>query len=102
MLTTLPGSILDAEWVFEVTIGSTVTPKDFGIVAVLDGSEYTRARSCKILTLCSGILKLTPLKLAAVPPPTALCEISLDSNAIDVAFSESGTRIAVLTAFGFS
>lgn len=30
----------------------------------------------------------------------SLCEISLDSNAIDVAFSKSGTRMAVLTLDG--
>jgi hypothetical protein len=39
------GSILDAEWVFEVTPGSTSSPDDFGAVAVIDGSEYNLLQS---------------------------------------------------------
>src|SRR5436190_5613119 len=45
-------------------------------------------------------LKLTPLRRSAVPPPMALCEVELDSNAIDIAFSKSSTQIAALTALG--
>ncbi len=41
-------------------------------------------------------LKLTPLRLANIPPPMALHELALDQNAIDVAFSQSNTRLAVL------
>ena len=41
-------------------------------------------------------LKLTPLRMAGVPPPMAHNELALESNAIDVAFSKSGSRIAVL------
>jgi elongator complex protein 1 len=48
------------------------------------------------------ILKLTPLRLAGVPPPMAHCEITVDSNIVDVSFSHSGTRIAVLTRDNFS
>ncbi|GES62588.1 elongator complex protein 1 [Aspergillus terreus] len=80
------GSILDMDFVFDVAHGSTVPPNDVGAVAVIDGK----------------ILKLTPLRLSGVPPPMAHNEVALDSNIIDVAFSKSGTRIAVLMKDRFS
>ncbi|KAJ5938769.1 hypothetical protein N7466_001903 [Penicillium verhagenii] len=80
------GSILDMDYVFDVHQGSTVIPDDVGAVAVIDGKT----------------LKLTPLRLAGVPPPMAHNELKLDSNVIDVAFSKSGTRIAVLMESSFS
>ncbi|KAJ5812211.1 hypothetical protein N7474_008512 [Penicillium riverlandense] len=79
-------SILDLDYVFDINHGSTVIPDDVGAVAVFDGR----------------ILKLTPLRLAGVPPPMAHNELALDSNVIDVAFSKSGTRIAVLMQDHFS
>ncbi|KAJ0420730.1 IKI3 family-domain-containing protein [Aspergillus carlsbadensis] len=79
-------SILDGEFVFEVLHGSTISPNDVGAVAVIDGKN----------------LKLTPLRLSGVPPPMAHNELALDSNAIDVAFSKTGTRIAVLMNDHFS
>lgn len=42
-------------------------------------------------------LKLTPLRIANVPPPMALCTVSLDRKPTDVALSKSGTRLAVLS-----
>lgn len=78
-------SILDVDYVFDVHHGSTVIPEDVGAVAVIDGKN----------------LKLTPLRLAGVPPPMAHNELPLDSNVIDVAFSKTGTRIAVLTEASF-
>jgi elongator complex protein 1 len=42
-------------------------------------------------------LKLTPLRLANVPPPMSLHKLSLEHKAIDVAVSMSGTRLAVLS-----
>lgn len=33
------GSILDADWVFDVAHGSTSIPDDVGAVAVIDGSK---------------------------------------------------------------
>lgn len=45
---------------------------------------------------------MTPLRLSGVPPPMAHNELTLDSNAVDVAFSKSGTRIAVLMNDHFS
>ncbi|OJD18861.1 hypothetical protein AJ78_01116 [Emergomyces pasteurianus Ep9510] len=74
-------TLLDTEWVFDVSRGSTLSPNDFGVVAVIDGRS----------------LKLTPLKLSNVPPPMAACDILLESNAVDVAFSKSNTQFAVLT-----
>ncbi|KAE8150092.1 IKI3 family-domain-containing protein [Aspergillus avenaceus] len=79
-------SILDAEFVFNVSHGSTTTPGDVGAVGVIDGKT----------------LKLTPLRLSGVPPPMAHNELELDSNILDVAFSKSGTRIAVLMKDRFS
>ncbi|KAK2799452.1 hypothetical protein FQN51_006939 [Onygenales sp. PD_10] len=79
-------TLFDIEGVFDVARGSTLGPNDFGAVAVIDGKS----------------LKLTPLKLANVPPPMAAFDVSLDSNAIDVAFSKSSTQFAVLTPTGFS
>lgn len=80
------GSILDIDYVFDIHHGSTVIPDDVGAAAVIDGK----------------ILKLTPLRLAGVPPPMAHNELPLDFNVIDVAFSKSGTRIAVLMEKSFS
>ncbi|PYH95176.1 killer toxin sensitivity protein [Aspergillus ellipticus CBS 707.79] len=79
-------SMLDVDFVFDVTQGSTTSPDDVGAVAVVDGKT----------------LKLTPLRLAGVPPPMAHNELALDSNVVDVAFSKSGTRIAVLMKDCFS
>ncbi|EAL90074.1 killer toxin sensitivity protein (IKI3), putative [Aspergillus fumigatus A1163] len=56
-------SILDLDFVFDVSHGSTFAPHDVGAVAVIDG---------------------------------------MDSNVVDVAFSKSGTRIAVLMKDCFS
>ncbi|RAK86638.1 elongator complex protein 1 [Aspergillus costaricaensis CBS 115574] len=80
------GSMLDVDFVFDVSQGSTTSPDDVGAVAVIDGK----------------ILKLTPLRLAGVPPPMAHNELTLDSNIVDVAFSKSGTRMAVLMKDRFS
>ncbi|KLJ10002.1 elongator complex protein 1 [Blastomyces silverae] len=77
-------TLFDTEYVFDVARGSTLTPNDCGAVAVIDGRS----------------LKLTPLKLSNVPPPMAACDILLESNAIDVAFSKSSTQFAVLTMAG--
>ena len=65
---------------FEVCRGSVTPPNDIGIVAVIDGKK----------------LKVTPLRIANIPPPMAFDEIDLPDNALDVAVSESGTEIAVL------
>lgn len=61
-------------------IGPLVTPKDLGLVAVIDGRS----------------LKMTPLRKANVPPPMALEEVLLPDNASDVAISSSGKKFAAL------
>ena len=40
MLTSIIGSILDADWAFGITHGSTETPNDVGAVAVVDGRGF--------------------------------------------------------------
>jgi elongator complex protein 1 len=94
---------MDADYVFDITHGSTSIPDDVGATAVIDGSKYLELASLRTLLMPSpGSLKLTPLRLAGVPPPMAHNELALESNAIDVAFSKSGTRIAVLMDNRFS
>ncbi|KAL0263264.1 putative elongator complex protein 1 [Diplodia seriata] len=68
------------EYVFSVAGSSAVQPNDFGTVTVIDGRT----------------LRVTPLRLANVPPPMALHEVLLESNAIDVAINSSSTLVAVL------
>ncbi|KAF2025124.1 IkappaB kinase complex, IKAP component [Setomelanomma holmii] len=64
-----------------VTAGSTLPPHDFGLIVSIDGLS----------------LKITPLRLANVPPPMALHTLSLERKAIDVAVSKSGSRLVVLS-----
>ena len=47
--------------------------------------------------LRAASLKLTPLRLANVPPPMAFHTLALEHKAIDVAVSETGNRVAVLS-----
>jgi elongator complex protein 1 len=44
----------------------------------------------------AGLLMITPLGTANVPPPMSFCDVKLESTPVDVAISPSGTRIAVL------
>jgi elongator complex protein 1 len=41
-------------------------------------------------------LKITPLRIANVPPPMSFCDVDLEGTPVDIAISPSGTRIAVL------
>ncbi|KAL7267237.1 putative elongator complex protein 1 [Rhizina undulata] len=74
------GFISRYTFAFTVSSGSIKPPNDYGIVAVIDG----------------GILKLTPLRIANVPPPMAFREVELKSTPINVAVSPDGSKIAVL------
>ena len=65
---------------FEVSRGSISPPQDFGLVAVIDGRN----------------LKITPLRIANIPPPMAFDEVELPNNALDVAVNLDGTEISVL------
>ena len=59
---------------------STIPPHDYGVVAVVDGKS----------------LKLTPLRTANIPPPMSLYELTLEHNAVDIAFNTSCSKMAVL------
>ncbi|CAD0057010.1 unnamed protein product [Aureobasidium pullulans] len=61
-------------------LSSTSPPNDLGLTSVIDGRN----------------LKITPLRVANVPPPMAFAELELGANAIDVAVNQSATMIAVL------
>ncbi|KAG9546977.1 IkappaB kinase complex, IKAP component, partial [Aureobasidium melanogenum] len=67
-------------YVFTVPKSSTTPPHDLGLTCVIDGLN----------------LKITPLRVANVPPPMAFAELELGANAIDVAVNQSATKIAVL------
>lgn len=70
-----------AEYTSIVASGSVVPPHDFGVVASIDGLS----------------LKLTPLRIANVPPPMSLQQLALDHKPTDVAFSVTGKLMAVLS-----
>lgn len=59
---------------------------DHGAVAVIDGQT----------------VKVTPFRVANIPPPMSLHDISLPANAIDVSFNVDASMIAVLHQRGFS
>ncbi|CAG5182057.1 uncharacterized protein ALTATR162_LOCUS9970 [Alternaria atra] len=69
------------EYVSTISAGSVAPPNDFGMVASIDGLS----------------LKLTPLRIANVPPPMSLLTLALESKPMDVALSKSGDRLAVLS-----
>lgn len=55
--------------------------------------------SCKGSLLFSAnvaALKLTPLRIANIPPPMSFRDVTLESVPVDVAISPSGCRIAIL------
>ena len=66
---------------FETSVGSVLSPFDFGLVMVIDGKK----------------LKLTPLKHSNVPPPMVFCEIEAEENILACAASRTCQRIAFLT-----
>lgn len=68
------------QYQLEVSRGSVNHPHDDGLVAVIDGKK----------------LKITPLRIANVPPPMAFDEVDLPQNALDVSIREDGCQIAVL------
>ncbi|KAF2004864.1 elongator complex protein 1 [Amniculicola lignicola CBS 123094] len=76
-----PGALQILEYLSVPATGSLAPPNDYGMVASIDGLS----------------LKLTPLRIANIPPPMAFKEVSLEHKAMDVAVSISGTRLAVLS-----
>ncbi|KFA71906.1 hypothetical protein S40288_09207 [Stachybotrys chartarum IBT 40288] len=73
-------SVVLAENVFYTTRGHCRPPHDVGAVAVIDGET----------------VKLTPFRMANVPPPMSLYELKADAVVIDVAFGHRNETIAVL------
>lgn len=61
-------------------------PHDYGVVGVIDG-QY---------------IKVTPFRTANIPPPMALHELRVRSNAIDVAFNADASLVAVLHQKGIA
>ncbi|PSK34479.1 Elongator complex protein 1 [Elsinoe australis] len=64
----------------QISGGSVSSPTDFGIAAVMDGTS----------------LKLTPLRVANVPPPMSFIDFTLPGNAIDLSCNKDASLIAVL------
>ncbi|KAK4549899.1 hypothetical protein LTR36_005200 [Oleoguttula mirabilis] len=62
-----------------VSRGSVEPPNDLGLVAVIDGKT----------------LKITPLRVANVPPPMALDEIDVSTAITEASFSNDGSKIMV-------
>lgn len=75
---TRPGKIQRFDLIQDVSGSPPVPPNDLGTIAVIDGT----------------LLKLTPLRIANVPPPMSLYEITVRGNIIDVALTQD--RIAIL------
>ncbi|PHH82956.1 hypothetical protein CDD82_4174 [Ophiocordyceps australis] len=73
-------SILVAEYVFDTVRASCRSPHDSGIVAVVDGQT----------------LKLTPFRMANVPPPMSLFDVALESPLIDVVFGPQSASLVAM------
>ncbi|KAF1849738.1 elongator complex protein 1 [Cucurbitaria berberidis CBS 394.84] len=76
-----PGTLQVLEYVSSTATGSVAPPNDFGMVASIDGLS----------------LKLTPLRIANIPPPMSLHTLALQHKPVDVALSLSGNHLAVLS-----
>ncbi|KAF2742448.1 elongator complex protein 1 [Sporormia fimetaria CBS 119925] len=79
-----PESLQLLDYLSTTATGSVAPPYDYGAVASIDGK----------------CLKLTPLRIANVPPPMAFKQLTLESAPVDVAISEYGNKIAVLSDSG--
>ncbi|KAK5127536.1 hypothetical protein LTR85_006875 [Meristemomyces frigidus] len=64
---------------FAVSRGSLEPPNDLGLVGVIDGR----------------VLKVTPLRVANVPPPMAFDEIEVSTAIAEASFSHDATKIMV-------
>ncbi|RMZ66090.1 elongator complex 1 [Pyrenophora seminiperda CCB06] len=76
------GALQILKYASTISAGSIAPPNDFGMVASIDGQVS---------------LKLTPLRIANIPPPMSLHTLTLESKPVDVALSKSGNRLAVLS-----
>ncbi|KAK3683638.1 IKI3 family-domain-containing protein [Podospora appendiculata] len=80
------GRVLVNEYIHTISRGPTSPPYDQGAVAVIDGRT----------------IKFTPFGTAMVPPPMAWSEFEVMSPAIDIAFANDGSAMAVLHQLGVS
>ncbi|RFU27807.1 hypothetical protein B7463_g8549, partial [Scytalidium lignicola] len=85
-MTISTNSINTFEYIFTVARGTSAPPSDLGVVGVIDGQ----------------MVKLSPFRVANIPPPMALYETSVGSNIIDVTFSADGSLVAALHHQGIS
>ena len=72
----LEGCIHEFQYGYRVARSSIVSPHDYGIVSVIDGTT----------------LKVTPMRISNVPPPMALVEAFVQSNIIDVCYLNVGNH----------
>lgn len=79
-------SIRVIEYIFTTARASLAPPHDYGVVGVIDGHS----------------IKLTPFRTANIPPPMALHELKVRSNAIDAAFNSDASLLAVLHQKGIA
>ncbi|KAI1007143.1 Elongator complex protein 1 [Podosphaera aphanis] len=79
-------SITDVEHVSIVARAPITSNQDRGTVAVIDGKT----------------VKITPFRLANVPPPMSLHEVEVDSNIVDVTFNCDASILAILHQKGIS
>ncbi|KAG9229092.1 elongator complex protein-like protein 1 [Amylocarpus encephaloides] len=78
--------IISFEYIFSVARGPICPPRDYSVVGVIDGQT----------------INVTPLRTANVPPPMALHELKVHSNAVDIAFSADSSLLAVLHLDGIA
>ncbi|KAK5988637.1 Elongator complex protein 1 [Cladobotryum mycophilum] len=73
-------NIILAEQIFHTSRGSCRSPYDNGLVAVIDGET----------------VKLTPFRIANIPPPMSFYEVKADSSIVDIAFGRQNASFAIL------
>ncbi|KAE9377847.1 elongator complex protein-like protein 1 [Stipitochalara longipes BDJ] len=78
--------IIVIEHIFTIARASLAPPHDYGVIAVIDGQS----------------INITPFRTANIPPPMALHELKVRSNAIDVAFNADASMVAVLHQKGIA
>ena len=89
-------SILSFAWTLSETPISP--PHDLGVVLVIDGCKRSNVRSVfgERANIRLGTLRVTPLRIASVPPRMAFQELCLAKPATDAAVSGDNSEIAVV------
>ncbi|KAH7125271.1 elongator complex protein 1 [Dendryphion nanum] len=76
-----PGALQISDYIFSIAAGSPAPPHDLGLVASIDGLS----------------VKITPLRIANIPPPMSLFQIQLAYPAVDVMLSAKNMQIVVVS-----